>query len=121
MDAYQEAIEVIRTLLKSAVPHPVEHPTLTAAWTAARAFLHKQGIEENVTEGASPDEQVTLAVLLAEGALKDAIFRFEKLLEAEKAILNDPDTQPVYREIATHGVANAERTLGLIRKAWAEA
>jgi len=35
--------EVLRvaldTMLKSAVPHPVEHPTMTAAWKTARAAL----------------------------------------------------------------------------------
>jgi hypothetical protein len=35
----QEALDVIRALLKSAHPHPVEHPTMTAAWKKAEAFL----------------------------------------------------------------------------------
>lgn len=29
----------IRKMLDSAVPHPVEHPTMTAAWESARATL----------------------------------------------------------------------------------
>ena len=33
------AVAEIRRLLASAHPHPKEHPTMTAAWTAARAFL----------------------------------------------------------------------------------
>lgn len=31
--------EALKTMLKSAVPHPVEHPTMTAAWKTARAAL----------------------------------------------------------------------------------
>ena len=31
--------EALETMLKSAVPHPVEHPTMTAAWKTARAAL----------------------------------------------------------------------------------
>jgi hypothetical protein len=40
-----ESLDIIRTLLKSAVPHPVEHPTMTAAWKQAEEFLErvKQG------------------------------------------------------------------------------
>jgi hypothetical protein len=38
-----EALKVIQTLLKSAVPHPREHPTMTAAWAEAAAFLRRQG------------------------------------------------------------------------------
>jgi len=32
MRAIKQAITAIETLLASAVPHPVEHPTMTAAW-----------------------------------------------------------------------------------------
>ena len=35
-DAYREMIE---TLLKSAHPHPIEHPTMTRAWETARNLL----------------------------------------------------------------------------------
>lgn len=35
----ERAEDMIRTLLASAVPHPVEHPTMTKAWAAAREFL----------------------------------------------------------------------------------
>ena len=211
MDAYQEAIEIIKTLLKSAVPNPVEHPTMTAAWNLAEKFLarhervitrvdqvwvyQRKGLkpvrhlitlveddycESTATHGdgtiyknvilngrgtkgkgfaqmrrgwddvgtwilvhdpvlggllekdddkfypESPKEhnldmKVTSAVLLAEGALKEALFRFVRLLEAEQAILEDPDTQPIDREVATSGSANAKRILELLQKAWSEA
>lgn len=37
--AYMSAVAEIRNLLASAHPHPKEHPTMTAAWKRARAFL----------------------------------------------------------------------------------
>jgi hypothetical protein len=38
-EAYAAAEREIRNLLASAHPHPNEHPTMTAAWKRARAFL----------------------------------------------------------------------------------
>lgn len=37
-DAFRAMVE---ELLKSAVPHPIEHPTMTRAWARARALLQK--------------------------------------------------------------------------------
>jgi hypothetical protein len=34
---------VIRTMIASAVPHPIEHPTMTQAWADARAVLGEDG------------------------------------------------------------------------------
>jgi hypothetical protein len=34
-----ELKKVLRLMVDSAVPHPVEHPTMTAAWKVARAAL----------------------------------------------------------------------------------
>lgn len=34
-----ELIAALRTMLASAYPHPVEHPTMTAAWATGRAAL----------------------------------------------------------------------------------
>lgn len=47
-DAYDATLDIIRTLLASAHPHPVEHPTMTAAWAKAREFLG---------ETLTPDDQ----------------------------------------------------------------
>jgi hypothetical protein len=33
--------EALKVMLASAMPHPVEHPTMTAAWKIARAALAK--------------------------------------------------------------------------------
>jgi hypothetical protein len=33
---------VIKQLLDSACPHPVEHPTMTTAWAVARAALEQK-------------------------------------------------------------------------------
>ena len=45
----REACGMVAALLASAVPHPVEHPTMHAAWVAARAFL--DGLEEQPVGG----------------------------------------------------------------------
>lgn len=48
--------EEIRKMLASAVPHPVEHPTMTAAWESAQATLSGsstdwlEGVKREVTE-----------------------------------------------------------------------
>ena len=39
--SYEQLAKMIRTLLKSAVPHPTEHPTMTAAWREAEVLLEK--------------------------------------------------------------------------------
>lgn len=53
----------IETLLKSAVPHPVEHPTMTAAWKIGTAALNAQ-----------PHESLTRFVArVQEDALKAAV------------------------------------------------
>ena len=35
------SLQIIRILLDSAYPRPKEHPTMTAAWNKAKAFLEK--------------------------------------------------------------------------------
>lgn len=37
----EEACDIIRMLLSSARPHPVEHPTMDTAWEHARGFLDR--------------------------------------------------------------------------------
>jgi ethanolamine utilization protein EutA (predicted chaperonin) len=39
--SYEQLVETIEALLRSATPHPVEHPTMTAAWANARAVLKR--------------------------------------------------------------------------------
>ena len=34
--------EVVETMLDSAYPHPVEHPTMTKAWAIAKAAIAKE-------------------------------------------------------------------------------
>jgi hypothetical protein len=40
-NAAREMYEALKVMLASAVPHPVEHPTMTAAWKIGKAALDK--------------------------------------------------------------------------------
>ncbi len=51
--SYEQLVETIEMLLRSAVPHPIEHPTMTAAWNNARAVLKRLNRDASLTLHAS--------------------------------------------------------------------
>ena len=101
-----EAFDVITQLLRSARPNPKEHPTMTAAWKQAEAFLARHRPTKDALMA-----HVTDMVFRAEGALKDAITFYSRLVTAEQAIVDSPESDSTDRDIAARGVANAKKIL----------
>jgi hypothetical protein len=66
------------------------------------------------------NSDVTLAVIHAETALKDAIRNYDELIRAEHNIAGCSFASDEEREIARSGVRNAKRILNLLRQAWPE-
>ncbi len=59
--------------------------------------------------------EITQAIIRAEGGFKDALFWYEKVIQAEQAIVDSAETTEDDKAIARRGAENATRILTGLR------